>query len=99
MSEESTPEYDKLIYEDMNKFLQFRVVVSNFRDVDYLHIRKYFLSYEGEWIPSKEGVSMPVTIDNVIRLTDALLDLCATAEGTDLFRKHFLEKFKLAHPT
>ena len=86
-------EYEKLIYEDMNKFLQLRVVVSEFREVDYLHIRKYFLSYENEWLPSKEGVSMPVTIDNIIKLTDAMLDLCATAEGTDLLKKHFMERF------
>ena len=86
-------EYEKLIYEDMNKFLQLKVVVSEFREIDYLHIRKYFLSYENEWVPSTEGVSMPITIDHIIRLTDAMLDLCATAEGTDLLKKHFMERF------
>ncbi len=91
-TEITPPLYEKLIYEDTVKSVQLKVVVNEFKDIQYLHIRKYFLSYEGEWIASHEGVSMPITIDNVTKLTDALLELCSTAEGTDLLNKHFLPK-------
>lgn len=83
-----------LIYQDDVKSVQLRLTVSEFKDVEYLHIRKYFLSYEGEWVPSSEGISMPISITNLITLTDSLLDICATAEGTDLLRKHFKERLQ-----
>lgn len=95
MAEEVAPPiYEKLVYEDTVKSIQLKVVVNEFRDIQYLHIRKYFLSYEGDWVASHEGVSMPITIDNVVKLTDALLELCSTAEGTDLLNKHFLPKLQ-----
>ena len=53
MDEENPPLYEKLIYTNEDKFFQVRLVVSEFRDSIYLHIRKYFLSFEGEYIPSK----------------------------------------------
>lgn len=87
-------EQSYLVYQDDVKNLQLRVTISEFKDVEYLHIRKYFLSYEGEWVPSLEGVSMPISIDNIVKLTDALLDICSTAEGTDLLKKHFIDRFQ-----
>lgn len=87
-------ELSYIIYQDDNKNLQLRVTLGEFKDVEYLHIRKYFLDYSGEFLPSSEGVSMPVSINNLINLTDALLDLCAKAEGTDLLRKHFEKKLQ-----
>lgn len=87
-------EFNRIIYQDDVKNLQLRVVLGEFREVEYLHIRKYFQSYEGEWIPSKEGVSMPVTLDNVIKLTDALLELCSSSEGDELLHKHYIDRLK-----
>lgn len=84
--------YEKLIYENIDKGYQFKLVLNEFREQYYIHIRKYFLSYEGEFIPSKEGISMPVTISNVLNLTDALLDICSQVEGEDLIKKHFIDK-------
>lgn len=87
-------EFSRIIYQDDVKNLQLRVVLGEFKEIEYLHIRKYFQSYEGEWMPSTEGVSMPITIDNVIRLTDALLELCSNSEGDDLLHKHYIDKLK-----
>lgn len=79
---------DKLIYENEDKFYQYRAVVSEFRDVQYLHLRKYFQSFEGEYIPSKEGASIPVTIDNIYALLEVLVELCSKTELQQLVLKH-----------
>jgi len=84
--------YEKLIYENLDKGYQYRVTVSEFRDQEYLHVRKYFLSYEGEWIPSKEGSAFPCTIQNTYTMLDALLDICSRVEGEDALARHLENK-------
>ena len=91
---EPVEEFSRIIYQDDSKNLQLRVVLGEFREIEYLHIRKYFQSYEGDWVPSSEGVSVPITIDIVIKLTDALLELCSNSEGDDLLHKHYIEKLQ-----
>jgi hypothetical protein len=76
--------YEKLIEENLDKGYQLRLVVTDFKEVLYLQIRKYFLSYEGEWIPSREGVSMPASIENIQNLLAGVLDICAKAEGKEV---------------
>ena len=51
--------YERLIEENMEKGFQVKLVVNEFRDVIYVQLRKYFLSYEGDWVPSREGISIP----------------------------------------
>jgi hypothetical protein len=84
--------YEKLIYENLEKGYQYRVTVSEFRDQEYLHVRKYFLSYEGEWIPSKEGSAFPCTIQNTYAMLDAMLDICSKLEGGDALVSHLENK-------
>ena len=85
--------YDKLIEENMDKGYQVRLVVNEFREVIYFQLRKYFLSYEGEWIPSREGISVPASIENIKSVLDGLLDICAKAEGAEVI-EHYAEKIK-----
>lgn len=84
--------YEKLIYENLEKGFQYRLTVSEFREIEYLHIRKYFLSYEGDWVPTKEGASIPASIQNVYQLLDGLLEICSKAEGVDSIVQHLSEK-------
>lgn len=72
--------YEKIIFTNEDKGEQYRLTVSEFRDSHYLHLRKYFLSYEGEWIPSSEGASIPAEIANIRNVLHALVDICAKAE-------------------
>lgn len=81
-------EYSKVIEEFYEKGYQVRLVVNIFRDVTYLQLRKYFLSYEGEWIPSKEGISIPVSLENIVSLLDGLVDICAKAEWDEVLTKY-----------
>lgn len=87
--------YEKVILENEEKGFQLRLVVSEFRDIEYLHIRKYFLSYEGEYMPSSEGISMPLSISNVYALLDGLIDICAKAETEDVFKEYYDKWIKL----
>jgi hypothetical protein len=80
--------YSKVIEENMDKGYQVRLAASEFRETVYLHLRKYFLSYEGEWVASKEGVSVPASLDNVYALLDGLFEICANAEGYEIIRKY-----------
>ena len=89
---DSTVLYEKIIFENLDKGFQLRVVVNDFRDIEYLHIRKYFLSYEGDFVPTKEGISIPMTIQNIYSLLDALIEVCSKAEGLDSLLEHFEQK-------
>lgn len=86
------PLYEKLIYENTDKGYQYRLVVSEFREVQYLHLRKYFQTYEGDFVPSKEGATIPVTIENVFALLDALVEITSAEESSGIIIKYFGDK-------
>lgn len=92
MSDESEIQYEKVIYEDESKGVQLRLVVNTFRDVEYIHIRKYFLSFEDGYIPSKEGISMVASISNIFALLDGLLEIVSYEEAIDVVNKHFASR-------
>lgn len=73
--------YEKVIYENPDKGFQLRLVLNNFRDVEYLHIRKYFMSYDEGYLPSKEGVSLPANIESIFSLLDGLVEICSLEEN------------------
>ena len=78
--------FNKIIEENMDKGFQVRLVVNEFRDIEYIQLRKYFLTYEGDWQASREGISIPASMENIYALLDGLLDVCARAEGEDVIR-------------
>ena len=84
--------YEKLIFENEEKGFQYKLTVREFRDVQYLHVRKYFLSYEGEYVPTKEGASIPATIQNIFALLDGLIEICANEESVDVITEYFGNK-------
>ena len=84
--------YEKLIYENEAKAYQLRLGVNTFKERTYVHLRKYFLSYESEWVASKEGVSMEASLDNILSLLDGLMEIVSHEEARDTVEKHFNEK-------
>lgn len=80
--------YSKLIEENLERGFQIRLVVNEFREVTYIQLRKYFLSYEGEWIPSREGISIPLGVENICLLLDGILEVVAKAEGFEIIQKY-----------
>jgi hypothetical protein len=81
--------YEKLIYENLDKFYQLRLVVNEFRGKQYVHIRKYFQTYEGEFQASREGVSMEASICNILALLDGLMEICSKEEVREVIESHF----------
>lgn len=84
--------YEKLIYDNEDKFYQLRLVVHEFRGKQYIHIRKYFLTYEGEYQASKEGISMEASMGNILSLLDGLMEIVSKEEATTVIAKHFSDK-------
>ncbi len=85
--------YSKIIDENMEKGFQVRLAVNDFRETTYIQLRKFFLSYEGDWVPSREGISIPATMENIQGILDGMLDICARAEGEEII-EHYYNKIK-----
>lgn len=81
-------QYSKIIEENLEKGFQVRLAVNDFRDVTYIQLRKYFLSYEGIFIPSREGISIPASMENIYTLLDGLFEICSVAEGEEIIKKY-----------
>ena len=83
--------YEKLIYENLDKFYQLRLTVSEFRNTYYVNVRKYFQSYEGDFVPSKEGISMEASINNISSLLEGLLEIVSQEEAKETITKIYKE--------
>ena len=86
----STPSiYERVINEKDN--IQVRLVINTFRGVEYLSLRKYYLDFEEEWLPSKEGISIPLDLDNTQELFTGLVQILSLAESKSIIEDEFKE--------
>ena len=81
--------YEKIILEQEDKEIQYRLVVSTFNDVEYVHIRKYYLDFEGEYKPTKEGVCIPFELNSLSNLFEGLVELLSLSESKSIIQEHF----------
>lgn len=86
--------YEKLIYNNEDKFYQLRLVVNEFREKHYIHVRKYFMTYEGDYQASKEGISMEASITNILSLLDGLIEIVSKEEAKESIDKYFKDKLE-----
>lgn len=84
--------YEKLVHYDTDKEVQIRLTVNSFRGIEYLHLRKYYLSFDEEWLPSSEGIAMPLTISNSRELFTGLIEILSLAESKEILEKEFKEQ-------
>lgn len=89
--------YEKTIYHNEEKFYQLKLTLSEFRDKYYVNLRKYFQSYEGDFVPSKEGVSMEASMENIYALLDGLFDIVSKGEAEEIVR-HYANKISGLNP-
>lgn len=68
---------------------QLRLVVSEFNGMEYLHIRKYYQNFDGEWCPTKTGVSIPTDIESVRELFRASAEIISLAESRQVIEEYF----------
>jgi hypothetical protein len=50
------------------------------------------MSFDEGFVPTKEGVSIPASIDSIYSLLDGLIEICAKAEGMDSIQTHLAKK-------
>ena len=81
--------YERVIHYDNEKEIQVRLVVSEFRGTEYLHLRKYYLDFTEEWKPSNEGVSMPLSFENSKELFAGLVEILSLAESKGILKEYF----------
>ena len=81
--------YERVINEKDNQ--QIRLVINTFRGVEYLSLRKYYLDFDEEWLPSKEGITMPVDLENVQELFTGLVEILSLAESKSILESEFKE--------
>lgn len=83
--------FERIIHYDEVKEIQVRLIVSTFRGVEYLSLRKYYLDFTEEWKPSNEGISMPLDFNNSRELFIGLTEILSLAESKDVIQEHFSE--------
>jgi hypothetical protein len=81
--------YEKVIHYDEEKEVQVRLIVSSFRGIEYLHLRKYYLDFNEEWKPTPEGVAMPLDFHNSRELFVGLTEILSLAESKEIIEEQF----------
>jgi len=81
--------YSKIIVSE--PYRQVRLTVNEFREEEYLHFREYYLDFEEEWKPSKEGISMAIDFSNTRELFIGLTEILSLAESKEVIEEHFAD--------
>lgn len=83
--------YERVIHYDEAKEIQVRLTISSFRGIEYLHLRKYYLSFDEEWCPTPEGIAMPLDFNNSRELFAGLVEILSLAESKSILEEQFKE--------
>ena len=81
--------YEKVIHYNEDKEIQVRLTVNAFRGIENLHLRKYYLAFTEEWLPSPEGIAMELDFDNSRELFAGLVEILSLAESKEILEEHF----------
>lgn len=81
--------YEKVVHYNEDKEIQVRLTVNTFRGIEYLHLRKYYLAFTEEWMPSPEGIAMELDFDNSRELFAGLVEILSLAESKEILEEHF----------
>ena len=81
--------YEKIISENEEATEQIRLTINTFRDVEYLHLRKYYLDFDGDFKPSKDGVVMKLNFSNSRGLFEGLVEIISLAEAKNILEEQF----------
>lgn len=80
----NTDNFSLTVYTDYDKGTQYRLTVNTFRDVEYLHLRKYYQDFEGEFQPTNEGSCIPLNIHSLVLLNAGISALLSSAEASEV---------------
>ena len=82
--------YEKIIQQTEDE--QIRLVVNVFRGTEYISLRKYYLDFDEEWKPTRNGITMKVDFENTRRLFEGLVDILSLAESKSVLEEQFKEQ-------
>ena len=68
--------------------------INEFRDSEYLHIRKFFLDFDEEWKPTTKGISIPLDIETSKELFIAMSEILSLAENKQILEEVFGDLIK-----
>ena len=95
---QQTPEeFSRVVHISEEGDYQVRLTVNTFRGKEYLHLRKYYLSFDEEWLPTKDGIALPLDLDNSYQLFTGLVEILSLAESRDRGLEHFKDAFTEAY--
>lgn len=86
MSEEI---YSRIILSE--EYRQIRLTVNEFRGVEYLHLREYYLGFDEDWLPSDKGLSIPLEFETSRELFVGLSEIISLAENKQVLEEFFGE--------
>ena len=86
-------EFSRIVHVSEDGDYQVRLTVNTFRGKEYLHLRKYYMSFEEDWLPTKDGIAMPLDLDNSYQLFTGLVEILSLAESRDRVLEHFQDAF------
>ena len=81
--------YEKLISENADGTEQVKLTINEYRGVEYMHLRKYYLDFEVDFKPSKDGVAMPLDFQNSRALFEGLVEILSLAEAKGILESQF----------
>ena len=81
--------YEKIISQNEEGTEQVKLTINTFYDVEYLHLRKYYLDFDGDFKPSKDGVAMKLDFNNSKNLFEGLVEILSLAESKTILETHF----------
>ena len=85
----STEVYSKIIFSEDYK--QIRMTISEFREVEYLHFREYYLDFDEEWKPTNKGVHIPLELETSKELFRGISEILSLAEAKQVIEEYFSE--------
>jgi hypothetical protein len=81
--------YEKVISENEEGTEQVKLTINTFYDTEYLHLRKYYLDFDGDFKPSKDGIAMKLDFNNSRGLFEGLVEILSLAESKSILETHF----------
>ena len=81
--------YEKIISENEEGTEQVKLTINTFYDVEYMHLRKYYLDFDGDFKSSKDGIAMKLDFNNSRGLFEGLVEILSLAESKSILETHF----------
>lgn len=64
--------FEEDIMHDYDNHTCIRLTVNEFRGVEYMSLREYYEDFDSSWKPTRKGITVPLTLELVNNLQDAL---------------------------